>query len=82
MDDSGGVSGGQPIGNLDRYVEQFAYRDGSVFQQGAERSSREQFRNDIGNPAILTDVVDRHDVGVIERAGGARFSFEAAERFG
>ena len=45
----------------------------------AERLAAQQLHRDVVMTLVLADVVDRADVGVIERGRGARLAPEAAE---
>ncbi len=42
----------------------------------------EQLRDNIGSRALETNVIDRDDVGMVERGGGPSFLFEAAQMIG
>jgi len=44
-----------------------------------QRAAAQQLGHDIRNSFVLSDVVDREDVGVVESAGGPRLAFEPAD---
>ena len=48
----------------------------------AQRLAFEQLGDQIRRPIVGTDVVQREDVGMVQRRGRARFLFEALQRFG
>ena len=78
VDDALVVRGGEPVGNLTRVVDGFAWRQRAVLQAGAERFALEQFRDDVGRAVMGADVVNGQDVRVVELPGGARLLLEAA----
>ena len=47
----------------------------------AERHAFEQFADDVRRPALVADVVNRQQVGMIEHPGRARFLLEALHAF-
>ena len=50
---------------------------GAAAQSVAQRLAFEQLRHDVRRAVVAADVVDREDVRVIQRRGGARFLLEA-----
>src|SRR5262245_61879035 len=53
-------------------------RQGSLtFDDGIEGTSLDELHHDVMDSARFTDLVDRHDVGVIESRGSARFATQA-----
>jgi hypothetical protein len=73
MHDAGGVRGGDGVGNLDG--------DGQHLAQGrpargefAQRPAFDAFHGDEIDARIVTDFVDRDDVGVVQRARRLRFA--------
>src|SRR5262245_10943501 len=79
MDDAFGVSGGQSLGDLPRKIHRFSWSDCALLYQLAQLFALEQFGDDIGRAFMRADVVNREDVRVAERRGGAGFLFEAAQ---
>src|SRR5262249_15908796 len=79
MDDPFGVSGGQSLGDLPRAIHRLSWSDRALFYQLAQLFAFEQLGDDIGRVFIHPDVVNREDVRVVERRGGAGFLLEAAQ---
>ena len=82
VDDSGGVGGGEAVGNLRRDVEQLAGRNGLAGEQGTERFALDEFADDVLLAGLDAKVVDGDDVGVVERGDGAGLALEAAAVIG
>ena len=79
MGNARGVGGGHSVGNLDGDVEQFARRQRSAFEQGGERLTGHELRDDVGNAIFVADVVKAQNIGVID-AATARASCSKRER--
>ena len=70
---------GQPLGNLRRDFNGFAYGQRAGCQQLAQRLPFDQFHRDVMSGTSCAEFVDRDDVGVIQRGSRARFAFEATQ---
>src|SRR5262249_1459507 len=79
MDDAFGVSGGQPLGDLPSAIHRLSWSDRALFYQLAQLFAFEQFGDDIWRAFMFADVVNRDNVWVVERRGGAGFLLEAAQ---
>ncbi len=79
VDDALLVGRGEPGGDLRGVFHGSPRREGSARELGAQRLAFEQLLDDVGRAFVLTDVVDRRDVRVVENAGGFRFLLEAAK---
>ena len=80
MDDSGGVGGGEAVGDLRCDVEELSNGDGLAGEQRAERLAFDEFADDVllaRFGGLDAEVVDGDDVGVVERGDGAGFALEA-----
>ena len=82
MDDSGGVGGGEAVGDLRGDVDKLPNWDGFAVKQRAQRLAFEEFAHDVLLPVFDAEVVDGDDIGMIERGDGAGFAFEAAAEVG
>src|SRR5262249_46089823 len=68
---------------LDREVDRFANRETTVRRQSvAQCVPFEQLRDDVGSPICRSYVVDRENIGVVERRYRARFLLEPAKMIG
>ena len=68
MDDARCMSGGERRRDLDRHLDQFAKRQRAVVQQPPpQRVAIDQLRCDEVDRAVAADLVDRDDVGMVER---------------
>ena len=76
MDDALLVRRRQPARYLNCVLENLADGQRSAADTLAERLPVEEFGNDVRRALMRADVVDREDVGMIERRGGARLLFE------
>src|SRR5262245_47038977 len=79
MDDAFGMRGGQPFGNLPRVINRLSLSDWALLYQLAQFFAFEQLGHDIRRAFMRTDIVNREDVRVVERRGGAGFLLEAAQ---
>ena len=77
--DPGGVRLGEPVGRLRRDGEQPLQRQGARPDELTESLSLHELHRDERGPVRLPDLVDRHDVGVIQRRRGPRFLLEARQ---
>ena len=62
----------EAVGNLDGNVQQLFYGQRAGLQPVPERCAVDELRDDERHVALGADIVDDQDVGMIERAGGAR----------
>ncbi len=83
----------QAVSNLDRVIDGLADRESSGRARRttrsrpsreplAQRLSFEQLRDDVGRPVVRADVVDREDVGMVQRGGRPCLLFKAAKAIG
>ena len=82
MNDALLVGGGEATSDLLRIVDGLARGERTVAQAVAERLAFEQFRDHVGRAAIVTDIVDRKNVRMVERGGGTSFLREALQAVG
>ena len=82
MDDSGGVGGGEAIGDLRGDVDELADWDRLAVKQRTERFAFEEFADDVLLSGFDAEVIDGNDVGVVEGGDGAGFALEAAAEIG
>jgi hypothetical protein len=67
------------VRDLCRVIDGLARRKGPGGEPAAQRLALEQLGDDIGKALVRADVVDRHDVGVVQDAGRSRFLLEALQ---
>ena len=79
MDDGGGVSGVESVGDLNADVEELIEFEGTTADQVLECLAVEKFHGDEGAAFVFTDVVDGADVWMIERGSGLGFALKASE---
>ncbi len=79
MDDAGGVSGVESVGDLNRDVEKLIEIDGAIGDEVFEGLAVEEFHGDEGAAFVFADVVDGADVWVVQSGGGLGFALEAGE---
>ena len=79
VDDALRVGGRQTFGDLDAVLHRPPDGHVALPKPLAQGAALEQLGHDEGDAVVLSDVVDGHDVGVIEGAGGAGLPFEPAE---
>ncbi len=80
MDDAFRVSGIEGVGDFDGEGENFGGLHGATRDAMFQRHAFEVFHGDEGLAVLLANVVDRTDVGVVERGGGLGFALEARKR--
>jgi hypothetical protein len=66
----------QPTRNLDCKVDGSANRQRPAIHPLPERCAFEKLCDDVRGAVVGADVVDRHNVGVLETGDGQRFLFE------
>src|SRR5438552_11818917 len=79
MDNSSIVRSRQPLRNLYRALYRFASRQRSAAQTVAQRGAVKQFRDQVGSALVRAQVVDRENVGMIERACSSRLLLKSAK---
>ena len=82
MDDALLVGRRQPARDLGADLDGLAHGQGAARHALAQRLAFEQLRHDVGRALVVTRVVDRQDVGMVELARGAGLLLEAAEPVG
>ena len=80
MNDTGTVRRVQRVGHLGAQVEDVVHGQRPARDAGLERLALEQFHDHELLPVVLTDVVQRADVGMAEGRDDARFAQEAIHR--
>jgi hypothetical protein len=78
VDDAFVVGGGEAVGELDGEFDGFARREAGGWNAIAEGVAFEEFGDDVVRAVGLADVVDRDNVGMIERGDRAGLLLEAA----
>jgi hypothetical protein len=78
--DGFGVRGLQPGGDLNPEIDDFVRLQPLAVNALPEGLALEQLHRNEVPPLVLIDVVDRTDIGMIQRRGGARFALEALDR--
>jgi hypothetical protein len=71
------MRGSEAVGDLRRDLNKFADGDGFAVKQRPKRLAFDQFTDDVLLTALNSEVIDRDDVGVIERSNGACLTFKA-----
>src|SRR5208282_1698886 len=79
VDDSLGVRGVESVGNLNRQAEQDFRLHGLSADAMLERLAVQKLHGNERLPVLLADIVNRANVGVIERRGGLGFALEAGQ---
>lgn len=82
MHDATSVRSRQPAGDLSRDLEGVARRQVPPLDPSAQRLALEQLRDQVQTAAVLADVVDHEQIGVIQRARRASLRLEAAPPLG
>ena len=80
MDDAAAVRGVEGIGDLRRGVDERVPGERPIRNPPVERLPFQQLHRDEGRAVGLFDRVDRADVGMVERAGGAGLALKPLER--
>ena len=79
MDDAFGVSGVERVGNVDADFEEAIDFERRAGDDVLERRAFHEFHDDEGAAVVFLNVVDRADVGMVQRGGGAGFALKAFE---
>ena len=80
MDHAALVRAGQHVGHLRRDAQSFLQRNRALQDRRSKRLTLDHLHGDVCDVVDAADVVDGHDVRMIERRGRARFLLEAAEQ--
>ena len=81
MHDRRGVGRGQRRRGLDADVEDFAKGQRAALETLAHGFAFDELRHQESRAVVIADLVDRQDVGMIERRGGTGLMKKAAEAF-
>jgi hypothetical protein len=76
------MGGGEAFGDIESVLDQFAARKSSGGQDFAKRLAFEKLRDKKPDAVLLTDIVNREDVGMIQRAQDFRFMLETMKAVG
>ena len=80
MHDAALVRGGQPARDLNRVVDRLERREPfRLLEADAERVAFEQLHDRVDDAGIVPDVVQRQNVGMVERGDRLRFALEARQ---
>ena len=82
MNDAFVMGGRESARDLQGVIHRFPRREGAILQKRAQGFAEEQFRDDVGCALPFPDVVDREDVGMVQRGRGTSFLRKAAETVG
>src|SRR5271166_4275487 len=83
MDDALLMRRVESVGDLNRDVEQAVGREGSPFRDTvAQRFPFQQWHHQKRLARMLSEFMDRADIGMIQSGGGARFPFKSLHRLG
>ena len=72
----------QRVGNLDGVFECLIERQPSLFQPLLECLALDVLHDEVVNPVLFADVVERADVGVVQAADSSCFTLEAFTALG
>jgi len=73
------VSGIQRIGYLDSQLEQILHFQRATRDAMFQGQAIQKLHHDLGLIAMLADLMDRANVGMVQRRGGTGFAAEAFE---
>ena len=79
MDDPGGVRLREAVGHLRGDGKELSHRSRAGAEDLAQRLAVDELHGDVGRAALATDLVERHDVRMVERGRGARLVGEARQ---
>ncbi len=77
VNDSQLVRGGYAVGHLTGELDRLAHGQRAAIEPGAQRLALHQFGDDVGASVVFSDVINSHDVRMIQRAQRAGLKFEA-----
>jgi hypothetical protein len=80
MHDAALMRGGEAVGDLGGDVEDGAHRHRALLDDRSQIAPFDVLHDDEGRAVVGADLVDRHDVRMIERGGGTRLLREARQR--
>jgi hypothetical protein len=81
MDDAGSMRGCQRVRDLDGVLQRVSDPEPRASDDNSQGRTGHVFHRDEVRPAVLADVVDGDDVGMVQRGGGARFLDESLAAF-
>ena len=67
------MRGGESPGNLGGIADGIRQREARGGDKSVERFAFDILHNQVIHPAVIRDVIERHDVRMIQRGGRARF---------
>ena len=76
VNDARGMSLGEPVGHLSGNREQLRDRETTGMKQPPQRLAVDQLHDDVRDGIDLSDLVDGHDVRVVQSGGGSRLPLE------
>jgi hypothetical protein len=82
MDDPLGMGRVEGVGNLDGCIQHLFALHRFSGNQVLEGLALEQFHGDEGLAVVLVDLVNRADIRMVERGGGARFALKPLQCLG
>jgi hypothetical protein len=82
MADADRVRGGDPVGQLDRDIEQLANRHGPALDAGSQQFAVDQFADEEHHAVFFADVEHGNDIGMVQRRHGSGLAFEPGTAFG
>jgi hypothetical protein len=80
VEDPLGVRGAERVGDLHRQFQQPLVVKRLAFNRVLQRLALHHLHGDEGPAAVLADLVNRADVGMVQRRGGARLAAKAFQR--
>src|ERR1700733_5578856 len=82
MNDAAIMRRDKPLYDLQRVIDSKTNRQCSFRQSFAKGLALEQFTNNVRRSLVEANVINRNDVGMIQRRRRARFQFKTAEGIG
>ena len=82
MDDALRVGCIQSVGNLDAEQKQRVQFHRTGADEMFERRAIEVFHHDVGLAILLPDVINRADIGMVQRGSSLRLALKASQRLG
>src|SRR6266508_1289190 len=76
---TGALRCGQSLGDLSRIIDRLAQSDCALIHLLTQLFADEQFGHYVGPGLMRASVINRKDVGMVERGGGAGLLLEAAQ---
>jgi hypothetical protein len=81
VNDTNFVRFGESVGNLRRKGDRFAKWNRARGERPSQRLAIHQFHGNVTCAVHMPQLINRDDVGMIERAGGTGFPFKACQGF-